>query len=124
MLVFAFSGLAIQAVGRCAQDVVNEVRRQFSERPGIMDGSQKPDYNRCVSIVTEAAEASVETTETSCSSHDGTASAAAAAGAGAGAAGGAAAGGAAAGAADEAAGLIGGSTVRGVLNDIDPAPVW
>ena len=55
MLVFAFSGLAIQAVGKCAQDVVNEVRLQFAERPGIMDGSQKPDYTRCVAIVTAAA---------------------------------------------------------------------
>jgi Na+/H+-translocating membrane pyrophosphatase len=55
MLVFAFSGLAIQAVGKCAQDVVTEVRAQFAEFPGIMDGSQKPDYNRCVSIVTKAA---------------------------------------------------------------------
>jgi len=55
MLVFAFSGLAVQAVGSCAQDVVTEVRRQFAERPGIMDGSQKPDYNRCVAIVTKAA---------------------------------------------------------------------
>jgi len=55
MLVFAFSGMAVQAVGRCAQDVVNEVRRQFAERPGIMDYSQSPDYNQCVAIVTEAA---------------------------------------------------------------------
>mmetsp|Transcript_28133 Transcript_28133/g.59150 ORF Transcript_28133/g.59150 Transcript_28133/m.59150 type:complete len:284 (+) Transcript_28133:1-852(+) len=54
MLVFVFSGLAIQAVGKCAQDVVEEVRQQFAERPGIMDGSQKPDYNRCVAIVTKA----------------------------------------------------------------------
>ena len=38
-----------------AQDVVNEVRAQFSERPGIMEGHQKPDYARCVAIVTEAA---------------------------------------------------------------------
>ena len=54
MLVFAFSGLAIQAVGKCAQDVVTEVRAQFAERPGIMDGTQKPDYARCVAIVTKA----------------------------------------------------------------------
>ena len=38
-----------------AQDVVTEVRAQFSERPGIMDGTQKPDYARCVAIVTKAA---------------------------------------------------------------------
>ena len=37
------------------QDVVTEVRAQFSERPGIMDGTQKPDYARCVAIVTKAA---------------------------------------------------------------------
>jgi len=55
MLVFAFSGMAMQAVGKCAQDVVHEVRAQFAERPGIMDGSQKPDYARCVAIVTAAA---------------------------------------------------------------------
>ena len=42
---------AIQAVGKCAQDVVTEVRNQFAERPGIMDGTQKPDYARCVAIV-------------------------------------------------------------------------
>jgi len=55
MLVFVFSGMAMQAVGTCAQDVVTEVRRQFAEKPGIMDGTQKPDYNRCVAIVTKAA---------------------------------------------------------------------
>jgi len=55
MLVFVFSGMAMQAVGKCAQDVVTEVRLQFAEYPGIMDGTQKPDYNRCVAIVTAAA---------------------------------------------------------------------
>ena len=55
MLVFTFSGMAMQAVGKCAQDVVNEVRAQFAERPGIMTGHQKPDYARCVAIVTKAA---------------------------------------------------------------------
>lgn len=43
------------AVGRTAQQVVWEVRRQFKNMPGIMDGSEKPDYNTCVSIVTKAA---------------------------------------------------------------------
>jgi len=55
MLVFVFSGFAIQAVGRVASDVVEEVRRQFAEKPGIMDYTQKPDYEQCVSIVARAA---------------------------------------------------------------------
>jgi len=54
-LVFVFSALAIQAVGKAAQVVINEVRRQFRERPGIMEGREKPDYARCVDIVTVAA---------------------------------------------------------------------
>jgi len=54
-LVFYFSGQCMTAVGSAAQEVVNNVRNQFRERPGIMDGSQKPDYNSCVSIVTQAA---------------------------------------------------------------------
>lgn len=53
-LVFYFSGQCMTAVGSAAQEVVKNVRDQFRERPGIMDGSQKPDYTRCVSIVTEA----------------------------------------------------------------------
>ena len=55
MLVFVFSGFAMKAVGVCASEVVVEVRRQFNERPGIMDGSQRPDYTKCVSIVAAAA---------------------------------------------------------------------
>jgi H(+)-translocating pyrophosphatase len=55
MLVFVFSGFAMKAVGTCAQQVVVEVRRQFEERPGIMDGSQKPDYQKCVAIVASSA---------------------------------------------------------------------
>ncbi len=55
MLVFTFSGFAMKAVGICASQVVVEVRRQFHDRPGIMDGSQKPDYSACVSIVAAAA---------------------------------------------------------------------
>ncbi|CAJ1348880.1 unnamed protein product [Effrenium voratum] len=54
-LVFYFSGQCMTAVGSAAQEVVNNVRLQFKERPGIMDGSQKPDYASCVSIVTQAA---------------------------------------------------------------------
>jgi K(+)-stimulated pyrophosphate-energized sodium pump len=54
-LVFVFSSLAIKAVGRTAQVVITEVRRQFRENPGIMAGTAKPDYARCVDIVTAAA---------------------------------------------------------------------
>ena len=49
MLVFVFAGLCCQAVGNCAADVVQEVRQQFAEKPGIMDGSQLPDYSKCAS---------------------------------------------------------------------------
>ena len=55
MLVFLFSSLAMKAVGRTAQEVVKEVRRQFKERVGIMDFSEKPDYQTCVAIVSQAA---------------------------------------------------------------------
>jgi K(+)-stimulated pyrophosphate-energized sodium pump len=54
-LVYLFSSLAIQAVGRTAQYVIQDVRAQFKENPGIMLGTSKPDYGRCVSIVTKAA---------------------------------------------------------------------
>ncbi|KAJ3678578.1 hypothetical protein LUZ60_002381 [Juncus effusus] len=54
MLIFLFSAWACSAVGRTAQEVVNEVRRQFIERPGIMDYKEKPDYSRCVAIVASA----------------------------------------------------------------------
>eukprot|EP00930_Biecheleria_cincta_P034871 TRINITY_DN24037_c0_g1_i1.p1 TRINITY_DN24037_c0_g1~~TRINITY_DN24037_c0_g1_i1.p1 ORF type:complete len:837 (-),score=163.72 TRINITY_DN24037_c0_g1_i1:498-2978(-) len=54
-LVFYFSGQCMTAVGSAAQEVVNNVRAQFRERPGIMDRTQKPDYASCVSIVTQAA---------------------------------------------------------------------
>ena len=52
MLVFLFSALAIRAVGKAAYDVINEVRRQFKEKPGIMKGTEDPDYGQCVDIVT------------------------------------------------------------------------
>jgi K(+)-stimulated pyrophosphate-energized sodium pump len=55
MLVFLFSALAIRAVGRAAYYVIHEVRRQFEENPGIMRGELKPDYARCVDIVTAGA---------------------------------------------------------------------
>jgi K(+)-stimulated pyrophosphate-energized sodium pump len=54
-LVFVFSALAIKAVGKAAQVVIGEVRRQFKENPGIMAGTTKPDYARCVDIVTVGA---------------------------------------------------------------------
>jgi K(+)-stimulated pyrophosphate-energized sodium pump len=49
-LVFVFASFAIRAVGRAAGDMIEEVRRQFREMPGIMKGTQKPDYARCVDI--------------------------------------------------------------------------
>lgn len=56
MLPFLFSSLTMKAVGRAAFEMVNEVRRQFREMPGIMEGKVKPDYARCVDISTKAAQ--------------------------------------------------------------------
>ncbi len=56
MLAFVFSGLTMKAVGRAAGLMVDEVRRQFATMPGIMAGTQDPDYARCVSISTKAAQ--------------------------------------------------------------------
>jgi len=53
MLVFVFSALAMKAVGRAAQTVITEVRRQFQADPGIMAGTSHPDYRSCVDIVTK-----------------------------------------------------------------------
>jgi len=55
-VAFLFSSLAIRAVGRSAGTVVQEVRRQFREHPGIMDYSEKPEYGRVISICTAAAQ--------------------------------------------------------------------
>ncbi|WP_103923160.1 sodium-translocating pyrophosphatase [Algoriphagus boritolerans] len=54
MIPFIFSSLAIAAVGRAAMDMVNEVRRQFREIPGIMEYKTKPEYEKCVEISTKA----------------------------------------------------------------------
>jgi K(+)-stimulated pyrophosphate-energized sodium pump len=56
MMVYLFAALAIESVGRAGAGVVEEVRRQFREKPGIMDRTEKPDYARCVAIVTRAAQ--------------------------------------------------------------------
>jgi len=55
MMIYWFTGLAIAAVGKTAHVVVLEVRRQWQEKPGIMDFREKPDHQRCVAIVTRAA---------------------------------------------------------------------
>ena len=55
MMPFLFSALAIGAVGRAAHKMIEEVRRQFKEIPGILEGTGRPDYARCVDISTTAA---------------------------------------------------------------------
>jgi K(+)-stimulated pyrophosphate-energized sodium pump len=55
MMVFIFCALTMDAVGKAAMGIVNEVRRQWREIPGLMEGTGKPDYARCVSISTGSA---------------------------------------------------------------------
>jgi K(+)-stimulated pyrophosphate-energized sodium pump len=56
MMAFVFCAMTMKAVGRAAGDMVNEVRRQFKEIAGIMEGTGQPDYARCVSISTKGAQ--------------------------------------------------------------------
>ena len=56
LMPFIFAAFSMEAVGKAGAQVVEEVRRQFREKPGIMDGTEKPDYAGCVKIVTASAQ--------------------------------------------------------------------
>ena len=54
-LPFLFSGMLINSVAKAARKMVVEVRRQFNEKPGILDGTERPDYKRCITISSQGA---------------------------------------------------------------------
>ncbi len=61
MIVFLFASLAIRAVGKTASDIIEEVRRQFREIPGLLEGKAEPQYGKCVDITTKSAQKNMVT---------------------------------------------------------------